>query len=297
MAQLAPNAQPGLAGINHLLKHIMKLLSLAFLRVAAAALSFASLSASSSAADPNPTTMSAKDLSGSLSALQEGTSYVRLRLEVKQPGDTVKVTLQLQIKKRRTKTVTDVVYQVLWPKERKGEAFLLHQADGNPPAGSLFAPPDKLRPLKASQMGDALFGSDLSYEDVIENFFGWKNQAIIGNEVLNRVNCLILESKPDSREVSTYARVRSWIDPQRLVPLRVEKYLPSGQLARRIETTRVATDDKGRPIPADLAVRGLQADSVTDLDGSRIRHEVVYTDREFTPEGLAEVQAPSSASE
>ncbi len=297
MAQLAPSAQPGLARINHLLKHIMKLLSLVFLRVAAAALSFASLSASSSAADPNPATMSAKDLSGSLSAQQEGTSYVRLRLEVKQPGDTVKVTLQLQIKKRRTKAVTDVVYQVLWPKERKGEAFLLHQADGSPAAGSLFAPPDKLRPLKASQMGDALFGSDLSYEDVIENFFGWKNQAIVGNEVLNRVNCLILESKPDPSEVSTYARVRSWIDPQRLVPLRVEKYLPSGQLARRIETTRVATDDKGRPIPADLTVRGLQADSVTDLDGSRIRHEVVYTDREFTPEGLAEVQAPSSASE
>ncbi len=84
MAQLAPSAQPGLARINHLLKHIMKLLSLVFLRVAAAALSFASLSASSSAADPNPATMSAKDLSGSLSAQQEGTSYVRLRLEVKQ---------------------------------------------------------------------------------------------------------------------------------------------------------------------------------------------------------------------
>jgi hypothetical protein len=240
--------------------------------------------------------MSAKDLSGSLSALQEGTSYVRLRLEVKQPGDTVKIALQLQIKKRRTKAITDVVYQVLWPKERKGEAFLLHQIDGSPATGWLFIPPDKLRPLKASQMSEAFFGSDLSYEDVIENFFRWKNQAIVGNEVLNRVNCLILESKPDS-EVSSYARVRSWIDPQRLVPLRVEKYLPSGQLARRIDTTRVAPDDKGRPIPADLTVRGLQGNSVTDLDGSRIRHEVVYTDREFTPEGLAEVQAPSSASE
>jgi hypothetical protein len=297
MAQFAPSAQQGLAGINRILKHIMKLLSLAILRVAAAALSLSLLPSSSSAADPNPTTMSAKDLSGSISARQEGTSYVRLRLEVKQPGDTVKVALQLQIKKRRTKAVTDVVYQVLWPKERKGEAFLLHQTDGSPAAGWLFIPPDKLRPLKASQMSDTLFASDLSYEDVIENFFGWKNQAIVGNEILNRVSCLILESKPDTSEVSTYARVRSWIDPQRLVPLRVEKYLPSGQLARRIDTTRVAPDDKGRPIPADLTVRGLQGDSVTDLDGSRIRHEVVYTDREFTPEGLAEVQAPSSSSE
>src|SRR5450432_3518429 len=73
MAQFALSAQQGLTGINHTLKHIMKLLSLAILRVAAAALSLASLSPSSSAADPNPATMSAKDLSGSLSALQEGT--------------------------------------------------------------------------------------------------------------------------------------------------------------------------------------------------------------------------------
>jgi hypothetical protein len=86
--------------------------------------------------------------------------------------------------------------------------------------------------------------------------------------------------------------VRSWIDSRRLVPLRVEKYLPSGQLARRIDTTRVFTDEKGHSIPADLTVRGPQDDSLTDLEGSRIRHDVSYTDREFTPEGLTEILAP-----
>ena len=146
-------------------------------------------------------------------------------------------------------------------------------------------------------MTEALFGSDLSYQDVIENFFGWENQTIVGTEALNRVSCLILESTPGKGHPSNYARVRSWIDSRRLVPLRVEKYLPSGQLARRIDTTRVATDDKGRFIPADLTVHGSRGDSVTDLDGSRIRHDVVYTDREFTPEGLTEVLTPPSASE
>ena len=43
-------------------------------------------------------------------------------------------------------------------------------------------------------------------EDVIENFFGWENQTIVGNEILNRVNCLILESKPGKGDFSTYAR-------------------------------------------------------------------------------------------
>ena len=272
----------------------MNLLQSEIWRVGVATLGLALFASFSGVADAEPATISAKDLAASLSALRDGTSYVRLRLEVKQPTDTTKISLQLQIKERRTATTADVVYQVLWPKERKGEAVLLHKANGSPPTGWLFVPPDTPRPLKASQMTEALFGSDLSYQDIIENFFGWENQTIVGTEVLSRVSCLILESTPVKSDPSSYARVRSWIDSGRRVPLRVEKYLPSGQLARRIDTTRVATDDKGRFIPADLTVRGPREDSVTVLDGSRIRHDVTYTDREFTPEGLTEVLAPPS---
>ena len=260
-------------------------------------LSLAFLTPCSDAADPAPTaTVSAKDLAANLAALQDGASYIRFRLEVKQPADTTKISLQFQSKERRTKTATDLVYQVLWPKERKGEAVLLHKAGGTPPTGSLYLPPEKPKPLNAPQMNGAFFDSDLTYEDLIENFFDWDNQTIVGAEILNRVSCLILESKPDKGELSTYASVRSWIDPRRLVPMRVEKYLPSGQIARRIETTRVATDDKGRFIPADLTVRGSQENSVTNLDGSRIRHDGAYSDRDFSPEGLTEAPAPPPAS-
>jgi len=65
-------------------------------------------------------------------------AYVRLRLEIKQPGDTTKISLQLQIKERRTKTASDLVYQVLWPKERKGEGVLLHKTAGRPPKRITF---------------------------------------------------------------------------------------------------------------------------------------------------------------
>src|ERR1700726_418647 len=257
-----------------------------FLLVISATLLLAALTFAGGAAAADPAAISAKDLAAGLSALQEGSSYVRLRLEVKHPNDTTMIALQLQIKQRSSRTATDLVYQVLWPKERKGEAVLLHKAKGSPTSGSLFIPPDKPRALEPSELKEALFGSDLSYQDVIENVFGWEDQRIVGTDVLNRVSCLILESRPDKGTFSIYGSVHSWIDSRRLVPLRVEKYLPSGQLARRIDTTRVATDDKGRFIPADLRVRGPRADSVTDLDGSRIRHDVAYTDRDFTPEGL-----------
>jgi hypothetical protein len=235
-------------------------------------------------------------LASAVSAKQEGVSYVRLRMQVKPSGNAAEETLQLQIKERRTKTATDLVYQVLWPQPRKGESVLLHQEAGRSASGSLFTPPDKSQSLTASQLREPFFGSDLSYLDVIEDPLSWENQAITGTEAVNGVNCTVLESKPSKGE-SEYAKVRSWIDPNRLVQMRIEKYLPSGELRVRIETTRVSNDDKGRPIPANLTVQNPQKSSVTELDGSRIKHNVTFSDAEFTPEGLKQVSAPTAAAE
>ena len=279
---------------------IMKQLSIQFhlmaFRIGAVSLGCAFVVFSACAADPAPPVMSAADLASQLSAFQQdGASYVRLRLEVKQLSGTTKTALQLQIKQRRTKTATDVVYQVLWPKERKGESVLLQKEANQPATGSLFVPPGTMRPLDNSQMKQPLFGSDLSYEDVLENFFAWEHQTLAGTEVVGGVSCQILESKPGKNEHSSYASVRTWVDPRRMVPLRIEKYLASGQRALRIDSTKVATDDTHRTIAANLTVRGQKQDSVSELDGSSIRHDVTYTDREFTPEGIRKLTPPASA--
>jgi hypothetical protein len=234
--------------------------------------------------------LSANDLASRLSAIrQNGVSYVRLRMEIK--GATTE-TLQIQIKERRTKSSSEVVYQVLFPKERKGESVLLQKSGNRPATGSVFMPPNTLRPI--DDFKEPLLGSDLSYEDAVDNFFAWDHQAIVGTSEVGGVSCTILESKPGNDEHSIYGSVRSWIDTPRLVPLRVEKYSSSGQLLRRIDTTRVFAD-AGHQIPAHLAVSKARPDSQTLLDGSRIRHDVTFTDAEFTSEGLKELTAPTNS--
>ena len=252
----------------------------------AAALIGLTLAFSSRAAE-SPSPPKASDLASQLSALrQDGASYVRLRMEIK--GAT-KETLQLQIKERRTTNSSEVVYQVLYPKERKGESVLLRKIGNRPASGSVFVPPNTVRPI--DDLKGPLFGSDLSYEDVVENFFAWEQQAIVGNEKVDGVSCSILESKPGKDQPSIYGSVRSWIDVRRLVPLRVEKYSSSGQLLRRIDTIDVMAD-AGRQIPATLVVSGARGGSSTRIAGSRIRHDVTYTDRDFTVEGLKEIATP-----
>lgn len=236
------------------------------------------------AADPAVPALSATELAARLNALREGSALIRTKLEV-QSSDGGGRVLQLQVKERRAKAATDIVYQVLWPNEHKGEAVILHQAGGTP-KGSIIIPRQPLRTIKPSQMGEGLFDSDLSYQDAVENFFAWKKQAIVGSESINNVNCQILESKPEGSSLTIYAKVRSWIDPQRFVPMRIEKYSSSGELVRRIDVTRVARDEKHHPIPASLTVHGPRKNSVTEFNGARIDQDVQFTDADFTAAGV-----------
>jgi len=243
-----------------------------------------------------PGSFSAKELANKLSTLQQdGSSYIRLRLNVDEPPGTKKIALQIQIQQRRSATSTDVIYQILWPKERQGESVLLKKTGNQAATGIHFVPPETSTSLGAQNMKDSLFGSDLAYADLIENFYAWDSQNLAGEEMIGKVNCQILESKPGNGQSSIYTSVRSWVDTVRLVPLRVEKFLSPGKPVRRIETTLVSKEDNGQHIPANLDVQDLRKNSITEIEGSRLNTRVNYEDKDFTLEALKEIKKSKSA--
>lgn len=228
----------------------------------------------------------ASELAAKLRAKQSGSMFVRIRMEI---GSGEKQTLQVQIKSRVSDAAGDIVYQILFPKERKGESVLLHRS-GHKFSGTLFTPPNNLKPIGSAEMKQSLFGSDLSYEDIIDSPFAWSQQAIVGTEDQDGTLCQILESKPGKGDPSSYSSVKTWVDSRRLVPLRIEKYDSSGKVVRRINTTRVLLQG-GDSLPVDLKVYG-PGGSVTQITGSRLKRGVSYADTEFTPEGLKQLNAP-----
>ena len=227
---------------------------------------------------------SASDLAAALRAKEQGSTFVRVRM---QTGENQ--IFQLQIKSRVSDAASDIMYQILFPKERKGEGVLLHRS-GEKFSGTTFTPPDTVRSIASGQMNQPLFGSDLSYEDIIDNPFRWTRQTIVGTEAIDNIQYQILESKPGKGHSSSYSSVKTWVDPRRLVPLRIEKYDNSGKVLRRINITRVLLDG-GDSLPADLKVYG-SGGSVTHITGSRLKRGLSYADTEFRPEGLKQLNAP-----
>jgi outer membrane lipoprotein-sorting protein len=226
---------------------------------------------------------SGSELAAKLRAKESGSTFVRIRMQV---GGA---TLQVQIKSRVSDAAADIVYQILFPKERKGESVLLHRS-GQKFTGTVLKMPDNLKQIGAGEMNQALFGSDLSYEDIIDNPFTWSQQAVVGTENLGRFPCQILESKPGNHS-SSYASVKTWIDSSRMVPLQIEKYDGSGKVVRRINITRMLLNG-GDSLPADLEVTGPRG-SITHITGSSIKRGLNYPETEFTPEGLKQLNAPS----
>jgi hypothetical protein len=204
-------------------------------------------------------------------------------------------TLQVQILQRRSPSSTEVVCQVLWPKERQGESLLLRKVGRNAPTGVRFVPPDKM--LTPDALDEPLLGSDLALADLMENSYTWDHQAIVGKEKIGNLPCLILESKPGNGQHSIYTAVRTWVDETRLLPLRVEKFMGSGKLARRIETTRFTRNEEGAEIPANLSIQSQRDGSVTTMEGSRLNTRVTFADGDFTPKALRIIHKAKSASE
>lgn len=207
-------------------------------------------------------------------AVEDGDATARVRLDSPQTG-----VLQVRIKSRRSASKSAVLYEILWPEERKGEAFALRQSGTGAVQGAARMADGAVSKLGGSDLGKSVFGTALVYADVIGNFFRWDRQSLDGTEAIGKTECIILESRPGAGDASAYGKVRSWIDPQRLVPLRVEKYDKSGRLARRIDTTQVSKDDTGRHVPAGMTVRA--GSRVTEIDGVSIRHDVQHADGDF----------------
>jgi outer membrane lipoprotein-sorting protein len=240
----------------------------------------------------NAQAQDAKALAAQLSAnVNDGSSFVKLRMTVN--GASGKSSLNVWLKARRSAAASDIIYQVIFPKERKGEAFLLSKSGSGAATGSVIVPPGAATALSAAKLKEGVFGSDISYEDIIDNFFAWGSQAIVGVEAVGRVECQILESKPAGAR-SSYGAVRSWIDVKKMVPMRIEKYSTGGQLALRIETKDTHKDDLGKWVTKSLLISRAGAGSTTQIEGTEIKHGVNYSDADFTAEGMQKLVVPSS---
>ncbi|MBX7211713.1 MAG: outer membrane lipoprotein-sorting protein [Verrucomicrobiaceae bacterium] len=252
-------------------------------------LSLALLPALAAAQEKNYT---AAQLIGAVKAAKPaGCVYARLRMEHRDAGGKQTV-LQAQLKRRPLPEGSETLYQLLFPKERKGEALLL-RVKGGGFSGATYAPGQGVHPLKAGDRTAGVFGTALTIDDAIADFLDWPQQQIVGREKEGAVPCYVVESRAPKSVSSPVTRVKSWIDETRLTEMKIELFKGGAQPVRSVITHKVMRGSSGWYAPVSFTVTDHATGASTKVEGVRSDNGISFTDADFTETAMQTIASPS----
>lgn len=130
-------------------------------------------------------------------------------------------------------------------------------------------PNDRIITISGHLLRQSLMGSDLSYEDMMENhkLIDMYQATVMGVDEVEDRPCWVLDLTAKDDDVAYHSR-RLWVDQERWLPLFEERYAKSGKLLKTTRITEVFRVD-GRWYPKrmifkDILSRGEGTEYIID---------------------------------
>jgi len=100
---------------------------------------------------------------------------------------------------------------------------------------------DRTIKISGHMLRQSVMGSDLSYEDMMEDhkLIDQYSAAVAGDDTLLGRQCWVVELTAKAPDVSYHSR-KIWVDKERYVPLRENRYAKSGKLLKTTEVKSVS---------------------------------------------------------
>jgi len=118
-------------------------------------------------------------------------------------------------------------------------------------------PTDRIITISGHLLRQSVMGSDMSYEDMMESDELRDNYDanVLGKEIYNERECWVLELTANNKEVSYYSR-KIWVDAERWLPLKEERFAKSGRMLKMTEIHEVFYQD-GRWFPKRMSFKDM----------------------------------------
>lgn len=152
-------------------------------------------------------------------------------------------TTSMTITNRRGRTTTIVskswskgekvaLVEYLAPAREKGTKMLMLEDE----LYTYSPASDRIIQISGHLLRQSVSGSDMSYEDMMENgaLLEDYNAEIAGEEIWDGSNCYVLKLNARKKDIA-YPSRKVWIDGERFLPLKEERYAKSGKLLKLIE--------------------------------------------------------------
>ncbi len=140
---------------------------------------------------------------------------------------------------------------------------------------------DRIIQISGHMLKQSLMGSDLSYEDMMDNveLLEDYDAGVIGSEIVDERDCWIVELQAKTAEVNYQIR-KVWVDKVRYIPLKEELFAKSGKLLKRMELFDIIKIDN-RWYPKKIVFK----DMLKKGDGTEFIIDEIEFDKEI-PEYL-----------
>ena len=173
------------------------------------------------------------------------------------------------------------------PSDIKRTTFLVHKYIEKDDYRRLYIPAsDKVLAIAGSRKQDPFMGSDFSYEDVSGRHYTVDHHRLVEETNLKGKAVYLVESTPKVKEDKT-AKMRSWIDKQTYIPLKVEFYNHDAKVYKIYESGKVQTI-KGFPTIMQRVMRSPLDGTKTILlvNPKKVRYNIGLTPKVFSERSL-----------
>lgn len=179
--------------------------------------------------------------------LRAALPYIPLRIR----GD-----LQTRDRRGNIVRVNPVEMRVDWGAEPPTALYMVHDRFGNelerlqiawPPGDApeyTYAQGDPPVETDLEDLNRSIAGLDLDWADLSLSFLWWDGARVIGSERVRGRYCTIVELPAPEDQVSQYAFVRLWIDPEINLLMQADAYDARRRLARRMQVKSLRKIDE-----------------------------------------------------
>jgi outer membrane lipoprotein-sorting protein len=147
---------------------------------------------------------------------------------------------------------------------------------------------DRTIQIAGHMLRQSVMGSDMSYEDMMEDpkLQNLYNATVVGDGTLLERPCWILELKAKPGAAPSYDSRKVWVDKERFLPLKEERYATSGKLLKTTEIKSVRQYQQRWVAERAVFVDALKNDGGTDFVITSVEFDAKIPDHVFSQAAL-----------
>lgn len=146
---------------------------------------------------------------------------------------------------------------------------------------------DRTIRISGHMLRQSVMGSDLSYEDMLEDsrLLRHYEAVVTGTDAISNRSCWVLTLRAKTPSIA-YQKRKLWVDRERFIPLREELFAKSGKLLKKLELSEV-TRLEGRWFPRRMLFKDmLKKGKGTEFVVEHIRFDTEIPEHIFSKAAL-----------